>query len=130
MLHPRQNPLPYTTNASLPTNQSAYRPFHSTETALVKVQSDILMSMDQREVTLFVLLDLSAAFDTVDLEIMLESNFGVSGNALGWLKSFLSGRKQFVSLSLVLSNSFPVTCGVPQGSCMVWRSIAAKNQCY
>jgi hypothetical protein len=48
-------------NAPLPTNQAAYRQFHSTETALVKVQSDILMSMDQREVTLLVLLDLSAA---------------------------------------------------------------------
>jgi hypothetical protein len=108
-------------NAPLPINQSAYRPFHSTETALVKVQSDILMSMDQREVTLLVLLDLSAAFDTVDHEIMLEllkSNFGVSGDALGWLKSFLSDRKQFVSVNQVLSNSFPVTCGVPQGSCL------------
>jgi hypothetical protein len=97
-------------NAPLPTNQSAYRPFHSTETALVKVQSDILMSMDQREVTLLVLLDLSAAFDTVDHKIMLEllkSNFGVSGDALGWLKSFLSDRKQFVSVNQVLSNSFP-----------------------
>jgi hypothetical protein len=51
------------------------------------------------------------------LEI-LKSNFGVSGNTLGWLKSFLSDRKQFVSLNQVLSNSFPVTCGVPQGSCL------------
>jgi hypothetical protein len=107
-------------NAPLPSKQSAYRSFHSAETALVKVQSDILMSMDQREVTLLVLLYLSAAFDTVDHEIMLEilkSNFCVSGNALGWLKSFLSDRKQFVSLNQVLSNNFPVTCGVPQGSC-------------
>ncbi len=87
-------------NTPLPTNQSAYRRFHSTETALVKVQNDILMSMDQREVTLLVLLDLSAAFDTVDHEIMLEilkSSFGVNGSALGWIKSFLSDRKQFVS---------------------------------
>ena len=73
-------------NAPLPTNQSAYRRFHSTETALVKVQNDILTSMDQREVTLLVLLDSSAAFDTVDHEIMLEilkSSFGVNGSALG-----------------------------------------------
>ena len=108
-------------NAPLPINQSAYRPFNSTETALVKVQSDILMSIDQREVTLLVLLDLSAAFDTVDHEIMLEllkSNFGVSGDALGWLKYFMSDRKQFVSVNQVLSNCFPVTCGVPQGSCL------------
>ncbi len=64
-------------NAPLPTNQSAYRRFHSTETALVKVQNDILMSMDQREVTLLVLLDLSAAFDTVGHEIMLELNIKI-----------------------------------------------------
>ena len=76
--------------------------------------------MDQREITLLVLLDLSAGFDTVDHEIMLEilkSNFGVGGNVLGWIKYFLSDRKQFVSLNQVLSNSFPVTCGVPQGCC-------------
>jgi hypothetical protein len=49
---------------------------------------------------------------------LLKSNFGVSGDALGWLKYFLSDRKQFVSVNQVLSNSFPVTCGVPQGSCL------------
>jgi hypothetical protein len=60
---------------------------------VVKVQSDILMSMVQREVTLPVPLDLSAAYDTMDHEIMLEilkSNFCVGGNALGWIKYFLS----------------------------------------
>ena len=79
------------------------------------------MSMDQREVTLLVLLDLSAAFDTVDHEIMLEilkSSFGVNGSALGWIKSFLSDRKQFVSVNQVLSSSFPMITGVPQGSCL------------
>ena len=50
--------------APLPTNQSAYRWFDSTETALIKVQNDILMSIDQREVTLLVLLELSAIFGT------------------------------------------------------------------
>ncbi len=108
-------------NAPLPTNQSAYRRFHSIETALVKVQNDILMSMDQREVTLLVLLDLSAAFDTVDHEIMLEilkSCFGVNGGALGWIKSFVSDRKQFVSVNQVLSSSFPMITRVPQGSCL------------
>ena len=52
--------------ALLPTNQSVYGKFHSTETALLRVQSDILMSMDRQEVTLLILLDLSAAFDTID----------------------------------------------------------------
>ena len=70
-------------HAPLPVNQSEYRKFHSTEKALVKVQSDILMSMDQREVTLLVLLDLRAAFNTVDHKIMLEVlefEFGLSEN--------------------------------------------------
>ena len=70
---------------TLPTNQSSYRQFHSTETALLKVHNDILLKMDQQEVTLLVLLDLSAAFDTIDHEILidtLELEFGVIGNAL------------------------------------------------
>ena len=55
-------------HAPLPTNQSSYRLFHSIETALIKVQSDILSSMDRQEVSLEVLVlkYLSAAFDTVD----------------------------------------------------------------
>ena len=58
---------------SLPSGQSAYRPFHSTETALLKVQSDILLNMDDQKVTLLVMLDLSAAFDTIDHSILLET---------------------------------------------------------
>ena len=56
-------------NAPLPVHQSSYRQFHSTETALFKVQSDILSNMDKQEVTLLVLLDLSAAFNTRDFKI-------------------------------------------------------------
>lgn len=56
-------------------------PLHPTETALLKVHNDILISMDQREVTLLVLLDLSAAFDTIDhkkLTDILKLEFGGS----------------------------------------------------
>lgn len=52
-------------DAPIPVNQSSYRTFHSKETALVKVQSDILMAMDRREVSLLVLLDLCAALETI-----------------------------------------------------------------
>lgn len=107
--------------APLPVNQSAYRKFHSTETALVKVQSDILTSMDQQQVTLLILLDLSAAFETVDHEIMLEIlelEFGVTGSALKWFKSFLADRKQVVCINQVMSGSFEIKSGVPQGSCL------------
>ena len=55
-----------TTHQLLPVNQSSYRKYHSTETALVKVHNDILTSMDNQEVTFLILLDLSAAFDTIN----------------------------------------------------------------
>ena len=54
-----------------PVLQSAYRKGHSTETALLKVTNDILMNMDRQHRTLLVMLDVSAAFDTVDHEILL-----------------------------------------------------------
>ena len=62
--------------------QSAYRPFHGTETALLKTQSYILLNMDDQKITLLVILDLSSAFDTSDYSILLEtlsSGFGVGG---------------------------------------------------
>ena len=56
-----------------PIAQSAYRENHSTETALLKVKNDILVNMNKQHVTVLVLLDLSAAFDTVDHGILLEA---------------------------------------------------------
>ena len=78
-------------NGLLPRYQSAYRQKHSTETALLRVWSDILMSADVREVTLLGLLDLSAAFDCVDHVILLqklEVVFGLTNTALRWIRSF------------------------------------------
>jgi len=78
-----------------PKLQSAYRRYHSTERALVKVANDILLNMKLQRVTLLVLLDLSAAFDTVDHAILLKrltTDFGIiGGKALEWLSSYLSG---------------------------------------
>ena len=109
------------TNQLLPQLQSAYRPYHSTETALLKVKNDILMNMDNQRVTLLVLLDLSAAFDTVDHNILLErlrTEFGVTDVALNWFCSYLSNRSQKVSVEGMLSEKFNLDCGVPQGSCL------------
>ena len=106
---------------SLPLGQSAYRPFHSTETALLKVQSDILLNMDDQKVTLLVMLDRSAAFDTIDHSILLEtlgSGFGVGGTALKWFTSYLSQRTQQVQIKGTLSEKKQLTTGVPQGSCL------------
>ena len=108
-------------NAPLPKYQSDFRKYHSTETALLKAQNDILMSMDNKEVTLLVLLDLSAAFDTIEHSILLnilQQDFGVAGTALNWFDSFLSGRKQRILVGDMTSDDFSLNCGVPQGSCM------------
>ena len=67
-------------NALYEDYQSAYRPFHSTETALLRVQNDILTSIDNKEITVLVLLDLSSAFDTVYHAILLTrlKNIGIT----------------------------------------------------
>ena len=72
------------------TFQSAYKNFHSTETALVRVQNDILCAIDNNESVILLLLDLSAAFDTVDHSILLSrlrNRFGVIGTAAAWFES-------------------------------------------
>ena len=102
-------------------NPAGFRKFHSTETALLKVQNDILLRMGNKEVTLLVLLDLSAAFDTIEHSILLnvlERDFGVSGTALKWFDSFLSDCKQCVLISGKAPDDFNLNCGVPQGSCL------------
>ncbi len=68
---------------------------------------------------ILVLLDLSAAFDTVDHKLLLdrlENRLGITGNALLWFKSYLMDRKQRVQINGVCSKSTNLTCGVPQGS--------------
>ena len=77
--------------------QSAYKKHHSCETALLRVQNDILKSTDDKQCVVLLLLDLSAAFDTVDHKILLHrlrSRFGIKGKALSWLQSYLTDRSQ------------------------------------
>ena len=108
-------------NAIFPALQSSYRQFHSTETALIKVMNDILLKMNSQHVTMLILLDLSAAFDTVDHRILLERlsvEVGIRGTALNWFRWYLSDRSQRVSVHGVLSRPFDLNCGVPQGSCL------------
>ncbi len=79
--------------------QSGFRPSHSTETALIRVKNDLLLSSDRGCIYLLVLLDLCAAFDTIDHNILLnrlEDFVGISGIALAWFKSYLSDRHEFV----------------------------------
>ena len=83
--------------------------------------NDILMKMNTQEVTLLVMLDLSAAFDTVNHNILLtrlNEELGICGLALEWFRSYLAKRGQRVSIDGSLSERFSLECGVPQGSCL------------
>ena len=71
------------------------------ETAIVRIHNDLVMALDQRQCVLMALLDLSAAFDTVSHPILLErlsTRCGIKGSAHAWLTSYLSDRKQFVTI--------------------------------
>ena len=106
-------------NNLMPRLQSAYRRHHSTETALLRVVSDIIRAVDSGKVALLSLLDLSAAFDTVDHSILLDClhvAFGIGGAALRWIRTFLTARTQQVRYLGSLSSVGQLAFGVPQGS--------------
>ena len=98
--------------------QSGFRPSHSTETALVRVLNDLLRSSDSGSPSLLILLDLSAAFDTVDHSILYRhlQEVGITGTALDFFHSYLTGRQEYVALGNLTSSVRCVTSGVPQGS--------------
>ena len=99
--------------------QSAYRAMHSTETALLKVVSDIRRSLDSNKGVVLLMLDLSAAFDTVDYDILLRRltrRLGIKGTVHKWLKSYLCSRTQCVTILDVMSVIAELLFGVPQGS--------------
>jgi hypothetical protein len=99
--------------------QSAYKRFHSTETALLKVQNDILIAIDNQKCIVLLLLSMSAAFDTVDNEILLErmsKRFGIKDKVLEWFQSYLQSRTQTVMIDGVKSAAKDLNWGVPQGS--------------
>ena len=106
-------------NNFLEPNQSAYRKGHSTETAVLSVLDGLLTKADEKLVSLVTLLDLSAAFDTLDHSVLLhrlETTFGIHSVALSWFKSYLTGRSQSVIVDGEVSSPSPLACGVPQGS--------------
>ncbi|KAK7898230.1 hypothetical protein WMY93_019083 [Mugilogobius chulae] len=99
--------------------QSGFRPAHSTETALVRVTNDLLMAAEQGFPSLLILLDLTAAFDTIDHHILLhrlQHQIGLTGLALKWFQSYLTDRTEHVALGNARSNTHLISCGVPQGS--------------
>uniref|UniRef100_A0A3B3D322 Reverse transcriptase domain-containing protein n=1 Tax=Oryzias melastigma TaxID=30732 RepID=A0A3B3D322_ORYME len=106
-------------NEVLEVYQSGFKSPHSTETALLRVFNDILRATDAGDHVVLVLLDLSAAFDTIDHNILLSrlrNVVGICGTALDWFRSYLADRTLSVSLSGFTSAAAPLSCGVPQGS--------------
>ena len=98
--------------------QSAYRDKHSTETVLIKVQNDILSALDAGSAAILLMLDISAAFDTLDHDILLSrlcNVYGITGDALDWFRSYLTGRMKSVVIKDAVSVDQEPGFGVPQG---------------
>jgi Reverse transcriptase (RNA-dependent DNA polymerase) len=99
--------------------QSAYRRFHSTDTATTLVFTNIFSAIDGSDISLMSMLDMSAAVDTVDHQILLQklnTPFGISSTVFEWFTSYLSGRLQHMRHSGNSSTTITLTCGVSQGS--------------
>jgi hypothetical protein len=104
----------------LPDYLSAYRSHYSTETILTKLMNDLLMAMDKQKITVLTAVDLSAAFDTVDHDILLktlEESYGVKDNALRWFNQYLRPRTVKVQVNNQISKDRKLPFSVPQGSC-------------
>ena len=105
-------------NNILPDNQSAYRQMYSTETALCSIVNDLIINTEKGECSLLILLDLSAAFDTVVHNTLYKDlkKIGIDGDALELLSNYLQGRTYNVKIRNSISQIKPLTRGVPQGS--------------
>ena len=112
--------LPYLEQSGLlPSNQSGFRAHHSTETALLSLLSEIYSAVDRSELTLLALYDVSAAFDMVDHNILLqclETSYGLQGLPLCWFRSYLSERTHMIISGESRTKWIHVKLGVPQGS--------------
>ena len=106
------------TNSILHQSQYGFRKKMSTSMALLSLTEEISRSMDNKNFTIGVFIDLAKAFDTVNHKILLEKleHYGLRGTANDWFKSYLENRKQFVVINKTSSNCSTIACGVPQGS--------------
>lgn len=101
------------------TFQSAYKANHSIETAMLRIYNDVVMSLGAKKSVLLLTSDISAAFDTIDHDVLLsrlKHRLGVTGKAHDWFRSYLTARKQSVQLESTVSHTQMLNYGVPQGS--------------
>ena len=124
-------------NGLMPKTQSAYRQYHSTETVVTKVYNDMLMAADSGQVSALCLLDLSAAFDTVDHDLLmqrLERQYGLRSVMLQWFSSY--SLAEFFKSSMGAVRHQPSTshvtyhkaqCSVRVCSCLLYTSDAADE---
>ena len=123
------------TELSREQNRSEVLKTIKTETALLKIVNDILLTTNKQHVTVLALLDLSAAFDTVDHDILIKrltTKFGTNRVVLNWFKSYLEGRSQHVSVQGSVSEKFDLRWGVPKfllGSIIVYVIRKRTFQC-
>ena len=98
--------------------QSSNRKSHSTESALIYFTDEILKNMDEKHISVVVLLDMTRAFDSIHHDILLAKlrRIGISSSALVWFSSYLSGCKQVVRIGNTVSEQLELRFGVPQGS--------------
>ena len=107
-------------NHFLPAYQSAYRQHHGVETAMIKMYNDLLHAVDNQKVCIVVMIDLSAAFDTIDIDIInniLQQDFAMDGTVLRFFMSYLKNRTMSVVVNNEYSRTSELKYGVPQGSC-------------
>ena len=107
-----------TINGMLFKSQYGFRKSHSTETAAIELTDTLLQNLDNGEIPIAIFLDLSKAIDTLDHTILFFlklEQYSIQDTHLNWLISYLSNRLQFVQMGDVLSNTLPISTGVPQG---------------
>jgi len=111
-----------TSNKVLNPHYPAYCKHHSTEAALLYIHDHLVNAIRSQKLSCLCLLDLSAAFDTIDHSTLLThllSWFGIYGSVLNWFKSYLSSRSFRVRCNNIFSSLYISSCGVPKAPFLV-----------